>query len=281
MAVREFPDAALVLLGHGTAKNAGSAATVRTHARALRAGGHFARVAAAFWKQEPQVERVLRVLREPRIFLVPFFATAGYFTEEVIPERLGFGRGPDGRLERCRVVEGRTWFFTEPVGTHDRLTDLLLEQAAGVVRQHPFPVRPDPSTMALILVGHGTLRSGRARREVEARAEALRQQGGYAEVHAVYLEEEPGVGEACRLAAATNLVVVPLFLSDGLHAAEDVPILLGEPEDRVRRRLEAGLSPWRNPTERHGKRVWYAPSIGGTPAVRDLILERVRERVRA
>ena len=38
---------------------------------------------------------------------------------------------------------------------------------------------------------------------------------------------------------------------------------------------------WRNTTEKNGKRVWYAASIGGEPHIADVILERVRETMRA
>lgn len=275
-----WQDASLLLLGHGTTKNSGSAVPVRHHARALREKRWFADVAGAFWKQEPKVQRVLPKLAGTRLFIVPWFATAGYFAEEVIPRSLGFplaGGGPAGRVRR---TANQTWYYTEPVGTHPLLTELLLREAAAVVERHPFPLRPEPASTALILVGHGTPRSDRSRREVEGRAATLRQRGGYAEVHTVYLEEDPQVGECYRLAAPRHLVVVSLFLSSGLHAAEDVPLLLGESEATVRRRLAEGRFPWRNPTERHGKLIWYAPSIGLAPALGDIVMERVREAAR-
>ena len=36
-------------------------------------------------------------------------------------------------------------------------------------------------------------------------------------------------------------------------------------------------TPWRNPTEREGKRLWYAASVGSEPLMAEVILERVRE----
>ncbi|MBT6788475.1 MAG: hypothetical protein HOA45_02320 [Verrucomicrobia bacterium] len=52
---------------------------------------------------------------------------------------------------------------------------------------------------------------------------------------------------------------------------------LGEPEKRVQQRLAKGQPTWVNPTERHGKRVWYSASIGTEPFIAEVILERVRE----
>lgn len=73
------------------------------------------------------------------------------------------------------------------------------------------------------------------------------------------------------------MVVVPFFISDGMHVREDIPVLLGEPERVVRQRLEKRTGTWRNPTEKQGKLVWYAQTVGTDPLVSQVILERVRE----
>ena len=74
-----------------------------------------------------------------------------------------------------------------------------------------------------------------------------------------------------------NLVVVPFFISDGLHTQEDIPVLLGEAKPVVEQRLAAGQPAWRNPTEKNGRLVWYSPAVGSEPRLADVILERVRE----
>jgi sirohydrochlorin cobaltochelatase len=72
-------------------------------------------------------------------------------------------------------------------------------------------------------------------------------------------------------------VVVPFFISDGLHAVEDIPVLLGEPTELVKERLAASQPAWRNPTEKNGKRVWYSSAIGSEPLLAEVILQRARE----
>jgi sirohydrochlorin ferrochelatase len=62
-----------------------------------------------------------------------------------------------------------------------------------------------------------------------------------------------------------------------LHSHEDIPVMLGEPAQTVQERYRRGQLTWRNPTEKHGKRVWYSTSIGTEPHIADVILERVRE----
>jgi sirohydrochlorin cobaltochelatase len=101
--------------------------------------------------------------------------------------------------------------------------------------------------------------------------------GLYRDVHAVFMEEDPRIPRCYELAQTRHIVVVPFFMSDGLHAREDIPVLLGEPEAKVRDRLARGHSTWRNPTERKQKLVWYTSSVGTEPHLPDVILELVRE----
>ena len=88
-----FSDAALVVLGHGTTQNENSAAPVYQHAAELRRRKIFAAVREAFWKQEPQIKKVLPEISAPRVFIVPLFISEGYFSDEVIPRELGFSDG--------------------------------------------------------------------------------------------------------------------------------------------------------------------------------------------
>ncbi|MBI3415621.1 MAG: hypothetical protein HY043_09935 [Verrucomicrobia bacterium] len=91
------------------------------------------------------------------------------------------------------------------------------------------------------------------------------------------MEEDPRIDECYRLAQAKHIVMVPFFISDGLHSYEDIPMLLGETEKTVRERMRCGQPTWRNPTEKNGKLVWYTASIGSEPHIAEVILERVGE----
>jgi sirohydrochlorin cobaltochelatase len=91
------------------------------------------------------------------------------------------------------------------------------------------------------------------------------------------MEEAPRIPDCYSIAQTRNLVLVPFFISDGLHTVEDIPVLLGEPARIVKERLAAGQATWRNPTERNGKLAWYSPAVGSAPLLAEVILERVRE----
>jgi sirohydrochlorin cobaltochelatase len=268
-----FSDAALVVLGHGTELNAGSAAPVLQHAAELRRRNIFREVREAFWKQEPQVKRVLAAISAPRVFIAPLFISEGYFSTEIIPQELGFNFPDKLKLK----TENSELFYCQPVGSHESMTKVIRSRAAEVVKQFPFPRAPKPAETTLFIAGHGTGRNANSRKAIERQAELIRAQNLYADVHAVFMEESPRIGDCHALARTKNIVVVPFFISDGLHVVEDIPVLLGEPAKLVQERHAAGQPTWRNPTEKHGKLVWYSPSVGTAPLLAEVILERVRE----
>jgi sirohydrochlorin cobaltochelatase len=274
----DLTDAALVLVGHGSTKNADSSAPVYQHAAELRRRQVFADVLECFWKVEPGLSGVLQRVLARRVFIVPLFISEGYFTEQAIPCELGLRAKGQTDFARVQQRGNQTLFYCAPVGTHDSMTGVLLARARDVVQQYPFPHAPKPGEIAFFIAGHGTDQNENSRKAIERHVELIRQRHEYAEVHPAFIEEEPRIGDCYRLAQARNIVIVPFFISDGMHSVEDIPVLLGEPERLVRERLQNGQPTWRNPTERNGKRLWYSTSIGTEPHVTDVILERVRER---
>ncbi len=273
----DLSDAALVLVGHGSTLNAESSAPARRHADELRRRGIFAQVTECFWKEEPAIGSVLRGVLAPRVFVVPLFISEGYFTEEVIPRELGLCASGDKDFPRVQQRGGHTIHYCGPVGTHPSMTSVLLARAREVVAEHPFPRAPLPAETTLFIAGHGTGRNENSRQSIERQVELIRARGEYAAVHGVFMEEEPRIADCYTLATTKNIVMVPFFISDGLHSREDIPVMLGEGEGVVRERLRLGQPTWRNPTEKHGKLLWYAPSIGSEPGMVEVILDRVKE----
>ena len=189
-----------MVLGHGTTQNAESSVPVFQHAAELRRRKIFAEVREAFWKQEPQVKQVLAGLSTPRIFIAPLFISEGFFSNDVIPRELGFirrfkqagddspspggeGRGEGERKDYISEVhshplsfktEKSEWFYCQPVGTHSRMTEVLLARAWAVAEQFPFPHAPKPKSTTLFIAGHGTGQNENSRKAIEHQAELIR-----------------------------------------------------------------------------------------------------------
>ena len=276
-----FADAALVLVGHGSTLNAESSIPTFQHTDEIRRRGCFAQVLECFWKEQPSICAVMRGVFTPRVFVVPLFISEGYFTEEVIPRELGLAARGQTEFERVQNIGGRTIHYCGPVGTHQSMTEVILARARDTVEQFPGGASPPaPVNSSLFVAGHGTSNNENSRRAIEQQVLAIRKLQLYHDVHSVFMEEDPFIRECYALAETPNIIMVPFFISDGLHSFEDIPVMLGAPEGDVRERLNAGQPTWINPTSVRGKRTWYTQSVGREPHIPDVIMERVRESVR-
>lgn len=275
----EFSDATLIVFGHGSTVNEQSSAPVFQHCAELRQRRLFAEVREAFWKQEPGLSHVMEQTTTPRAFLAPLFISDGYFSDQVIPEALGFKRPDERDFPRSLSRGNQTFFYCRAVGTHPAMTNVITSRALEVLARFPFPTPPKEETTTLFIAGHGTEQNSGSRAAIDFQVAQLQKTGPYAAVHGIFLDEAPRIPGSYGLCQTRNMVVVPFFISDGMHVQEDIPVLLGEPKRVVQQRLAAGAATWRNPAEKHGKLVWLTRSVGTAPLLAEVILERVRERV--
>jgi sirohydrochlorin cobaltochelatase len=220
----------------------------------------FADVACAFWKEEPSLRDAL-FLFDPEsvreVYVVPNFISEGYFTQTVIPRELEL----NNRI--TKRPNGQVWKYCDPVGNHPSMTDLLLHRARGVAPGI------DPGGTSLLIVAHGTDLNENSAAAAKREAEKIRALGKYAAVLNVYMEEPPLVADWQQLTKTSNVVVVPFFISDGLHSYQDIPILLGIANERSRGEVFR-----RNPYKIDSRSLFYAPSIGTDPGFADAILEQ-------
>ena len=261
------PGSALVLLGHGSTVNPDSSAPTYLHAEEIRRRGLFGEVVCGFWKEKPGFRRVLDLVERSDVYIVPNFISQGYFTQKVIPRELGL-HGPVTLLTARPGEAPRILKYCEPAGNHPRMTDLLLHRA----RQAAPGV--DPGRATLVIVGHGTPRdenSGLAVKEQVSRIQGRRE---YAEVLGMFMEEAPFIADWQKQTSSLNVIVVPFFISDGMHSYQDIPVLLGM--ERVRGNAASTDGVFRhNPNIVGGRRLNYSSSIGSDPLFANVILDQV------
>jgi sirohydrochlorin ferrochelatase len=117
-------------------------------------------------------------------------------------------------------------------------------------------------TTGIIVFAHGS-RIESANQAVRSAAAGLARAGGYDYVEAAFLElGRPDLeGAAARLAdqGVQRIVVVPYFLTLGLHMERDLPVLI-EKISRIHNGLEIAVT----------------PPLDGHPALIDVLLDRAR-----
>ncbi|MEQ1850022.1 MAG: CbiX/SirB N-terminal domain-containing protein [Chthoniobacteraceae bacterium] len=257
------PDSALVIVGHGSTVNPDSSVPTWEHAEEILGRGAFGEVHCAFWKEEPSLRQVLHCVDRDDIYVVPNFISEGYFTKTVIPRELGLTGAKSS-------LGGRTVKYCEPVGNHPRMTELLLKRAAEAAPGVP------PSETSLFIVGHGTDLNENSAAAAKREVDRIAATGRYAEVLSAYMEEAPLIAEWDRLSTQPNVVVVPFFISDGLHSYEDIPVLLGiatESPGAASAGQETIFA--KNPYRLRGRTLYYASSIGTEHGFAEVILDQV------
>jgi sirohydrochlorin cobaltochelatase len=152
------------------------------------------------------------------------------------------------------------------------MTELLLRRAREVVAG-----AVPPSETSLLIVAHGTDLNENSAVAAKREADLIRRRGEYGAVLNTYMEEAPLVSDWMTLTSTPNVVVVPFFISDGLHSYEDIPVLLGIARKSAPRsaKNDAGEVFRGNPHKVNGRSLFYAPSIGTDRAFADIILQQV------
>jgi sirohydrochlorin cobaltochelatase len=194
---------------------------------------------------------------------VPNFISSGYFTEQISPRELGLV-GP------VTTRDGQEIIYCQPVGLHPSMTEALLQRARQVIAEGKEPVADPAKTVCLFICGHGTSLNDNSTKIIHEQAEAIRATGLYADCQGVLMEQAPFVKEWRTLTSCPDVIVVPFFISDGLHSFEDIPVLLGLP-------TSAKENGFPNPHREACRRLWYATAIGTEKFIADVILAQVEQ----
>lgn len=249
------PDSALLLLAHGSTENANSSAATKRLASVIRQTGNFGAVHCAYWKEEPSFRQVVPMIEQPEVFVVPHFISEGYFTREIIPRELEL-------TGKTTLRNSRQFHYCDPVGIHPSMTTLLLEKATDLL-----PDSVPREETALIIAGHGTKLNKNSAEAIKFQVEKLRAtNSGFAEVAASYMEEEPLLSNWMETVEAPHVVVIPFFISDGLHTIGDIPGLLGIEKLSPERKT---VYPFKN------RSLQYDLALGSDPRVVEMVFNLV------
>ncbi|MBC8125579.1 MAG: cobalamin biosynthesis protein CbiX [Gloeobacteraceae cyanobacterium ES-bin-144] len=264
MSIAPKPNSALLIVGHGSTENPDSSTPYFHHADEIRRRNLFAEVHCCFWKEEPSMREALYLIDSEEIYIVPDFISEGYFTQDVIPREFQI-TGP------TTTVRGKILHYCLPVGIHPSMTGLILHRAKEVAP------KVNTADTTLIITGHGTGLNQNSTKAIRDQVEhIIASNAGYAAVLDAYMEEQPFIAEWDKLAQTPNVIVVPFFISDGLHSFQDIPVLLGI-ENEVGPAASQRDAFRQNPHHLRGKSLFYTSAIGTERLLADVILDQVRD----
>ncbi|MDZ4743876.1 MAG: CbiX/SirB N-terminal domain-containing protein [Verrucomicrobiota bacterium] len=286
--IENFDQSALLLIGHGSSKNGESGAALSFQAKMLKSCEIFKEVKEAYWQMDPLINDVLPTIQSKTIYIVPFFLSEGYFTQQVLPRHLGL-RG------RFAHQAGKDYFYCRPVGVHPKIDEIINSRMTTILTCEGAPI---PQETCLFIAGHGTNRAKDSSRFVLEQVKRLQGKTPFAEVKPFFLDQAPYIKDWRTLTDKKQIAVIPYFLSDGLHVSEDIPALLGfsENEEIEAFSLVAIGTPKVNESGKleftqfimkkrlfgekdlivagvEGRKIWYTRSLGREPMMANIILD--------
>ena len=244
---------ALLLLGHGSATVQGASNSLQQMAGILAQRQLFAEIATGFLAGEPEMAATLAQVAAARVYLLPCFISAGYFSQTRIPATLGLA----GAVTVRQVGGSRQVLcYCEPLGEHPALADI----AEAMARRQAVTSGIEPAKASLLLVAHGNARHPASAEGAARHAARIAGRGQFARVALGYLEQAPLLPEALG-ALPGDVLVVGLFAAEGRHGGAD--LVQAVAAEMTRRGGSAG-------------RVLYCGAVGSDPAMADLVLAQVR-----
>ena len=115
---------------------------------------------------------------------------------------------------------------------------------------------------ALVLAGHGSHLNANSSAPIHAHARELRRRGKFEGVQTAFWKEEPSLARALDGCAARDVVVVPVFISNGYFTRTVIPREM---------RLDGPV------TVRDGQRIAYTGPVGADASLAEVIVDRALE----
>jgi len=173
---------------------------------------------------------------------------------------------------RSLIFVAKTLKYCAPVGSHPRVTQMILKRAAEIAPDVPL----SKTSLLIRRARHQPFRRFSAAAAERRSRELIRNAGRCAEVSSAYMEEAPLILRESEpdLPFEPDVVVVPFFIADGLRSYHDTPGALGfenEPGPAASSRDVLR----HNPHQLRDRRLYYASSIGTEPDFAELILDQV------
>ena len=202
---------AVVLVGHGSLRQASGASMIRL-AALLRKQGVAEVATAGFlnFSQPTVADAVRRCVRKgaTHIVIQPYFLISGYYVKRALPQL----------IEKAKAAHPQcTFSIAGAFEYHPALVQMVLTRAAAERIE---------VNCGLLLIAHGSPHA-EANAPIYRVAEAIRERSNYAAVQVSFMElNEPSISEGIQMLMGqevAQVVAAPYFLQLGGHVASDLP----------------------------------------------------------
>jgi len=129
-------DTTIVLIGHGTRRNANSSKSTYDLLQQLKDLRPGLKYDIAFLDQDPEADAVAKAITTRHKLIVPFLISRGPHTTVDIPEAFGLPSGPDVKFPNAMTTDdGNVCICDLPMGMYPEIADLCIELAIAEIEQ--------------------------------------------------------------------------------------------------------------------------------------------------
>lgn len=202
----------VLLAAHGERGGVANNATVAALASALTQQAIASEVRFGFINADPSIAEAARGLAASDMLVYPLFMSEGYFA----------------RVKLRRLIAGvqipwRRVTILPALGLDPRLSGLVADKVTAAARMRGLP----DNAVSVVLLAHGSTKDAASRDAALALERRISALGRFGAVSCAFLDEPPSLAECVRQFAGP-VIVIGLFIGDGLHGGEDVPALMRE-----------------------------------------------------
>ncbi len=251
---------AIMVIGYGSSIP-GADDVIREQAERF-GSGRKEKVYTAFHRADtPLIKDAMKQAAEDGVddlLVIPYFISDGIITKEYLPREIGLKEYGDGTADvdgkRIRVRFGKA------IGSDPGVADVVVKR----IKENGG----DREGTAVLIVGHGS--KDRSNSEaVEAVAKAAEAKGyrtfvGYNEFCGPTIEES---FHKALETATERVIVVPMFISCGIHLKEEIPEKIGLKKN------SRGSVVHRNG---HAVEIRYPPAVGEDPYMTDVMAAQAK-----
>lgn len=132
-------DTTVVLVGHGTRRNANSCKSTYDLLKQLVSRRPDLKFEIAFLDQAPEAEAVAQGITTTHTVVVPFLISRGPHTTVDIPEAFGLDAGPDVQFPNRKQTGDKICVCDLPIGMYPEIANLCVQLAMDEI-EYGFPV---------------------------------------------------------------------------------------------------------------------------------------------
>ena len=126
-------DTTVVVVGHGTRRNAKSGQATHELADSLRVTYSDVRVSVGFLDQDPEISVIAEQIRTPNVLIIPFLISRGPHTTFDLPNAFGMPTGPELCFPFVVQNKKRKIVLDLPIGLYPEIAEICLELATNAL----------------------------------------------------------------------------------------------------------------------------------------------------